>query len=627
MCGIFGIVYADGSREPDDARLQRTIALLGHRGPDGRGTYREAGVGLGHTRLSLLDLDERSNQPLWDPEGRYGLVYNGEIYNFKELRQDLEARGLRFRTTSDTEVLLLSLITDGAEATLPRLQGMYAFAFFDRQERSLVLSRDRFGIKPLVLYQDDQQLLFASEVKAFQPWVNLRPNGPYMIRYLMQFGQPVRDKCLFENVTIVPPGALIRIKVGETPRFSNHCDLTEMIDPGKAEELARLSDEQVIDRADELLQSSVEQMLFADTPVGALCSGGVDSSLLMAMAAKRHNNLAIFHANVVGPLSEYDAAAALAKHLKLDLVTVEVHDSDFVDRMAEVLLHYEQPFSYHPHSIPFLLVSKLVQEHRVKAVLTGEGSDECFLGYSRLAQKPFWDFYGRQMDRLAGLVRRVPMIGDQLWPAHDKMHALIGQMLGQFEGPRRQRRVWARYRELTGKEPDRNIQTLEQLGFHLRTLLHRNDTMGMTASIEARFPFLDERLVETAINLPFRHKIRWDSGVWEKEHPFVRDKWILRRVADRYLPKSLSQRKKLGFPVSAYRRMDIACDYFKDALVADWFDLTESDLEFLLGEADQRLKTRLVMLETWGQVFFSGQSLGAISDKLRQHVSFRSVQK
>lgn len=622
MCGIFGVVYSDGEQMPDEGLLRHSAATLGHRGPDGAGVYHDGGIGLAHTRLSLLDPDPRSDQPFWDREGRYGLVFNGEIYNFQEIRRDLEARGQSFRTTGDTEVLLQSLIADGAEATLARLQGMFAFAFFDKRERSLVLARDRFGIKPLMLYQDDRQLLFASEVKAFAPWTTLRPNGFHMVRYLMQFGQPVRGSCFFENVTIVPPGSLVRLKIGEAPQFSRYGDLTDMADPERAEELEGLSAEQVVDRVDELLQKSVERMLFADVPVGALCSGGVDSSLLMAMAAKRHNNLAIFHANVVGKLSEYHAAAELAGHLKLDLLTVEVRDNDFIEQTAAVLNHYEQPFSYHPHSVPFLMVSKLVQDNGVKAVLTGEGSDECFLGYGRLAQKPVWDFYGRQLNRLAGLIRRVPLFGDQLWPSGNGVQGLVGQMLGQFEGPLHRKNIAERYRARMGREPDRNILTLEQLGRHLCTLLHRNDTMGMAASIEARFPFLDEELTATAINLPLRHKIRWDPGVWEKEHPFVRDKWVLRAVADRYLPTSLSQRKKRGFPVSAFRRMRLRRTFFAGGFVADRFKLSESEVDFLLEGADQQLKTRLMMLESWGRIFFCGLSPDEMREQLREHAYF-----
>jgi asparagine synthase (glutamine-hydrolysing) len=173
-------------------------------------------------------------------------------------------------------------------------------------------------------------------------------------------------------------------------------------------------------------------------------------------------------------------------------------------------------------------------------------------------------------------------------------------MLGQFQGERQRQGIHQRYRELTGEPPRRNADTLEQLTYHLRTLLHRNDTMGMAASIEARFPLLDENLVATAINLPYRHKIRLDFRSWDKEHPLVRDKWILRRVADRYLPRELSRRSKRGFPVSAYRRMKVGRGHFKRSFLADCFELGESDIDLLLDGADAALQARLVMLEAWG---------------------------
>ena len=622
MCGIFGIVYRDGKSEPSEESLRRSAQLLSHRGPDGAGIYHEAGIGLAHTRLSLVDLDARSDQPLWDQEGRYCLVYNGEIYNFRELRENLTERGVVFRTTSDTEVLLHCLILDGAEHTLPRLQGMFALAFFDKQARNLLLARDRFGIKPLFIYRDEERFLFASEVKAMQPWIKLRPNGFHMIRCLMHFGQPTRNSCFFENIEIVPSGSMIRLAIGEAPRIDKFIDLPDMLDPALSEELEGLGQEQVVDRVDELLQQSVEQMLFADAPVGALCSGGVDSSLLMAMAARRHSNLAIFHADVVGPLSECEAATQLAKHLKLDLLTVETRDTDFIALTPEVLYHYEQPYAGHQHSVPFMMVAKLVRDNGVKGVLTGEGADECFLGYGQIAQEPFWEFYDRQVQHLRRLVRAVPAIGHRLWHTADRGPQLIGEMLGQFEVTVDKKQTRELYAERMGGVLDRNVRTLDLLGYHVQTLLHRNDTMGMAASIEARFPFLDEKLVVTAINLPYRDKIRFSPSVWDGSHPFIRDKWVLRRVADRYLPKALSQRKKRGFPVSAFRRMHIRRDFFKKSFVTDYFKLTESEFDLLIEDADQPLKTRLMMLEAWGQLFFGGLSPEALQERLRQYLYF-----
>ncbi len=622
MCGIFGIIYFDGETEPCEKRLRRSAELIHHRGPDGCGVYAEPGIGFAHTRLSLVDLQDRSDQPLWDSQGRYCLVYNGEIYNFQELRKDLQEQGVVFRTTSDTEVLLYCLIYDGTERTLARIQGMFAFAFYDRVDRALILARDRFGIKPLLVYQDGQQLLFGSEVKAMQPWIDLRPDGFHVIRYLMNFGAPVRNWGFFDNIEIVPPGSVIKWQLGSLPKKEQFIDLPSMIDRGKVEELEHLSSEQVVDRVDELLQRSVEDMLFADAAVGALCSGGVDSSLLMAMAAKKHNNLAIFHADVVGPLSEFGAAETLAKHLKLELLTVQIRDQDFINMTPEVLYHYEQPFFGHPHSVPFYLVSKLVQHHGVKGVLTGEGADECFLGYSYVAHEPLWEQFHRSLGRVREILGKLPLIGPHLWDVKGSIPELVPEMLGQFEVVMDKQYSRQMYSQRLGRGIERNVRTLDLLGNHLRTLLHRNDTMGMGASIEARFPFLDERLIATAINLPYRNKIRFSPLVWEKDHPFLRDKWVLRQVADRYLPKILSQRKKLGFEVSAFGRMRLHKTFFKRAFVTNFFKLPKKESDFLFENADQRLSIKLMMLEVWGRIFFQGETASGVQKSLQEHASY-----
>jgi len=620
MCGIFGIVFSDGESEPCEERLRQSAALIGHRGPDGSGVYREAGIGLAHTRLSLVDLSTRSDQPFWDPQRRYALVYNGEIYNFKELREDLADRGVQFHTTSDTEVLLQSLAVDGAERTLPRLEGMFAFAFYDTRERRLLLARDRFGIKPLLVYQDEERFLFASEVKAMQPWIKLRPDGFRIVSELMGFDEPVRNRSVFEGVQIVPPGSLVSLEIGSSPQIEQFSDLSYMIDRAESQDLEALTDEQAVDRLDELMQRSVKQMLFADAPVGALCSGGVDSSVIMAMAARHHNNLAIFHANVVGPQSEYEAARRLATHLKLDLLSIENRDDDYIELMPEVIHHYEYPFTRNPQSVPLLMLSRLIADNGVKAILTGEGSDELFLGYKRV-----WELYNRQLGRLERLVHCIPRIGKNLWPTRCRTNLLVGDMLSRFEQTLHNDLHRKAYAERMGRAPDDGMRTLRLLSYNLITLLHRNDSMGMAAGIEARFPFLDERLVKTAVNLPYRHKVRFSPHVWERAHPFTRDKWVVRRVADRYLPKELSQRKKLPFVAPALGRMKFRKELFQGSFVADYFQLSSRELDHLLETADQRLKVRLLMLEVWGRIFILGMAPPAVADSLKQQAYFGSA--
>lgn len=624
MCGIVGVLYSDSTRPANEDRLRRAAALIATRGPDGVGVHAADGVGFAHTRLSLVDLDERSNQPFWDPSGRYCLVYNGELYDFREMRDALKERGVEFRTTSDTEVLLLALIHDGPEATLPRLRGMFAFAFYDTQERTLLLVRDRFGIKPLYLYHDGEKVLFGSAVRAMRPWIDLQPDHTQILRYLMTAAAPVRHTGYFADITIVPPGSAITVRPGAEPVMETFIDLPGMIDRDLNAELEGLSAEQMIDRVDQQMQQSVERMLFADAPVGALCSGGVDSSLLMAIAKKFHTNLAIFHADVVGPHSEYDAAKELADHLKLDLLTVETRDHDFTDLIPEVIWHYEFPFSGHPHSVPFHMVAHLVRRNNVKAVLTGEGSDECFLGYNHIAMEPFWRSYHKAVDRVDSLIGRIPGYGPNLSRGGGRTPQLVVDLMARFQYTLQQNHARSTYEQRMGRKPDRGIRTLDLLANHLITLLHRNDAMGMSASVEARFPFLDEDLVATAINMPVRHKLKFSPGVWEKEHPLVRDKWIIRKVADRYVPKVLSQRKKRGFDVSALRRMAVAKGFFDRGFIKSCLRLTRPGMDLLFESADQGVRMKLMMLEAWGRMFFRDEQPDTVRDHLKEQASFPS---
>ena len=622
MCGIFGVIYRDGAKMASQRLLSRSAELLAHRGPDGAGIFHEPGIGLVHTRLSLVDLDARSNQPFWDPSGTHCLVYNGEIYNFLELREDLARRGVQFRTTSDTEVLLALLMRDGAEATLPRLQGMFAFAYYDRSRRRLVLARDRFGIKPLFVYRDGEMTMFSSEVKAMRPWAALQPNPRFVISYLMHMNQSARDDCIFDKVQIVPPGALIAIEVGGAEETRAALDLADMIDPDQASALAAMPKERAVDHIDELLNVAVRKMLMADAPVGALCSGGVDSSLLLAIAARSHNNLAIFHADVLGRHSEHDAALKLARHLKLDLKKVDTRDGDFVHLLPSVIYHYETPFIRHPHAVPFMMVSGLVRNSGVKAVLTGEGADECYMGYPRLLQARLWQRYEGAVDALRRAVQKVPGIGQQLWSGEAASALTIAAALNRFERQADTDRLRRAYRARMQRSPGAELGTLEDLSYHLRTLLHRNDTMGMSASVEARFPMLYEPLVKTAVNLPLDRKVRRTLSFCSRAHPFHRDKWVLRQVARRYLPRELSERKKAGFYVSALNRLRVDRDYFRDGFLSRFLSLPDAEFNRLYDRADQRLRTKMMMLESWSDIFLDGLSPDQSRNRLEPHLAF-----
>jgi asparagine synthase (glutamine-hydrolysing) len=643
MCGIFGILRHESDRIPDRRSVEISAGLMHHRGPDHQEIYVGEGIGLAHTRLSLLDLHARSNQPFWDRRGRYCLVYNGEIYNHRELRSELEEQGIRFNTTSDTEVLLEYLIHHDVKATLPRLEGMFAFALYDSHERLLTVARDRFGIKPLYIYDQRDFFIFASEIAAMRPWIRFEADLLSISSYLQapadQQG-PVKGSSFFKHIKIVTPGTLITVQRGGQAGYDRFFSLGEFWDAGEVERLKHRKPDQVIDEVEELLLKSVKAQLLADAPVGAFCSGGVDSSIIVAMASRFHRNLAIFHADVVGPCSEHAAAAALAKHLKLDLKTVEVLDQDFVEMMPEVMAHYGYPFTLHPHSVPFLMVSKLAQSNDVKGILTGEGSDECYIGYPSsifdlrnfIGALPVRSYH--MLPRLINLLLRCNYRGfikevRTLRPKSRRLYkppacVSVFSLQHRFERELEYEDISSHIQCLTRRPiGDDEAASLDLMSYLLRTLLHRNDCLGMAASIEARFPFLDSRLVKLAINMPYQYKVRLSPQVLEAEHLFLRDKWVLRKVADRYLPAVLSQRKKRGFPTSAQNRMDIAAEFFDKSLVADLFDLDRRANRYLIDHADRELKKRLLHLEVWAHVCLHDAPRNEILAKLRNHITLR----
>lgn len=617
MCGIFGVLELKDRSIPDRARLEETARILAHRGPDNAGIYAEQGFGLVHTRLSLLDLSEGANQPFRDPSGRYVLVYNGEVYNFWELRRELEALGHQFHTRCDTEVVLKGCIEFGAAPFARRLMGMFAFGLWDRQERELTLVRDRFGIKPLAVLHRGDRVIFSSEIKAMRPWVGLQPNRDALLGFLAGFGGPTRDNSFFQDVRILAPGSVLKVRPGGALECSFFFRLPEFWEPDRFLDLQARSPRQIVDELDERLTESVRLHLLADAPVGAFCSGGIDSSLVMAMAAKIHPNLAIFHANVKGPLSEFDAASKLASHLGLDLKAVEVSDEDFLSYLPETMWHYEYPYSYHPNSVPFLLVAKLVREHGVKAVLSGEGSDECFLGYRSIAYTDLNAWYRRRLATMRDVVQKVPRIGRALWPS-DKFARDMGvALLSRFESELDREAIREHVRARSGGAVrPRDYRTLEWLSYHLRTLLHRNDTLGMAASIEARFPFLDHEVVRFAVNMPYSAKVRRSMRTLNRSHPFIRDKWALREVANRYLPRVLSQRKKLGFPTDAYARTQIDEAYLEQSTIPEVLELTRGQASYLIRASDSEYRVRLLFLDVWIRLFMLGESINQVQSAL-----------
>ena len=614
----------------DRARLNATIELLRHRGPDDEGTMVDHGVGFAHTRLSLLDLNQRSAQPFWDETGRYCIVYNGEIYNFKALRTELEQRGVVFRTTSDTEVVLACFIAFGVDETVKRLEGMYAFGVWDRSLGRLTLARDPFGIKPLFFYQDNDRFLFSSEIQAFAPWLDFRPDLQSVISFLYGFGGPTNERTFFDGIEFLPPGSVVEIERGQRAVPRHFFTVDELWDQDLHDQLAAEPTKDLARVVEDRLHRSVETQLFADARVGVLCSGGIDSALLVALATRHHDDLAIFHADVVGPASERKAAEVLATHLGLDLRVVEVYDDDFIELLPKLTQHSGNPFHLTPHAVPFFKVSELVEEDGVKAVLSGEGADELFLGYpwlapgrtrrrqSRLAASPSTVLaQSAESTKGRSLLHRRGQHGRTV-PV-DMITALLNGFEVEPESERNRRRV--------ANLPDpatrlRVTESLDLLNYNLRALLHRNDAMGMAAHIESRFPFLDTDLARTAVNLPAPLKIRRGFNPRDRRHPLYVDKWVLRRIAGDYLPRELQRRPKYPFSTNAFERMRIGDGLFRRGFVAETFRLTNDEVGRLMRGSNRRLRIKLLHLEVWGRVFVLGDTPEVVVESLRNHVTF-----
>ncbi|MBK8187799.1 MAG: asparagine synthase [Cellvibrio sp.] len=351
------------------------------------------------------------------------------------------------------------------------------------------------------------------------------------------------------------PGHIIKIESGSVSAPYAFFKLHSFWSREYSLELQRMSGSKLVDVLEELLIKGVKKHMIADTPVAALCSGGVDSSLILALAAKENSNLSIFHADVVGKNSERFAAEALAKHLNLDLRCVEVKDQDFVDAIPKVTRHYGQPFAYHPNSIPFLKVTELVNQHKIKVILTGEAADEEFLGYSYLPTQNFFGKVQRGIQALLSSLEKRPLVSKALFSSTRKDIALMQNFFGRFETYAEEKELLSELIESNGGDFDLNsYKTFRLLSYHLRSLLHRNDSLGMASSIEARFPFLDHEVVRFACNLPYKQKIKFSFGAYrESKHPFLMTKWVMRQVADRYVPKELSYRPRRVFQLTRSR--------------------------------------------------------------------------
>ena len=569
MCGIAGVLYADQARPVDGAVLKGMARAIAHRGPDAEGFCMAPGVGLAHRRLSIIDL-AGGDQPIGNEDGSVQVILNGEIYNFQELRRQLESRGHRFRTQTDTEVLV-HLYEDDGEALVERLRGMFAFALWDSRRRKLLLARDRVGLKPLYVYRDGSKLVFGSEIKAIlaHPDV-IRAVDPAALEDYLSYGVIPGERSIFQNIRKLPPGHTLTVSAESLDaaprqywRFA----------PGAVTQNGSNGEFQSVEEWSEALDAKISETVqlhrIADVPVGAFLSGGLDSSAVVCTLANLgQQNIKTFSIGFEEarfselPFAREVAARFGCRHSEA------VVTADAAASLDDLVRHFDEPFA-DSSAVPTMLLARLARKS-VKVVLSGDGGDEAFGGYSRYAHDL----------REASLRQRIPaavrrgLLGPlaRLWPKADWLPRMLraktmltnlsleggaayANTLSLCRPPLRRRLLSTEVvRSLDGHRPEAAIEALHaaaprgdalagMIAADVGTLLPDDfltkvDRASMAVGLEVRPPFVDHELLELAGRVPSSLKIHRGET-----------KWILKQMFASRLPKSAVWRAKQGFEI------------------------------------------------------------------------------
>ncbi len=561
MCGIAG--YVDPRLPPDAGRavLARMCAAVAHRGPDDEGIETFGGAGLGMRRLSIIDLPG-GHQPIANEDGTKRIVFNGEIYNYRELRERLLARGHAFTSRSDTEVIL-HLYEDEGPACVHRLNGMFAFAIWDSEQRELFAARDRLGVKPFYYAWDGHRLLFASELKALiaagiERTVNEQAVWDYLtFRYVPQ------PETIWRAVAKLPPGHTLSLRTGTDPDIQRYWDIP--VGP------SRCNGARTVEEFSELFLDAVRLRLIADVPVGILLSGGLDSSAVAAAVAEVHNARPCSFSvafNDPDAIDETPYAREVAAHVGTDHHEVRIGEEDVVSFLPQFVRMTDEPLA-DLASVPLYYVSALARRH-VKVVLSGEGSDEILGGYDFDRVVSRWK-RSESLARLPRVVTRAVRAAAGLFgqecagrveravtPPGDSLDAHPPVMTNCFDF-RAKQRIWQgtpglrdsleivrnELRRTSAAEPLNRVLYSYCQSWLVEDLLMKADKMTMANSLELRVPFLDYRLVEWASSQPAHSKVGLQSSGAGTKLP-------LRAFAAGRLPRSILHRPKQGFPVPMY---------------------------------------------------------------------------
>ena len=612
MCGITGYLLSPSASLPADALFSSKVAL-GHRGPDDSGLFedRSHGVGLAHTRLSINDLSPLGHQPMLSDDGQVVLVFNGEIYNFRELRFDLEAEGYSFRGHSDTEVLLNLYLAqrhkaDGVQAMLRRLNGIFAFAIWDAGCGALLIARDALGVKPLYFSATSDGIAFASEIKAL---LQLLPSSGQRVENLwgvldaaainryLSFQWCPGDGTPTRLVRKLGPGEALWVSAGVIDEHLTWYRLPAFVKDGigsagvfgAANHLPKLTKSEAIFGTEQHLRQAVQRQLVADVPVGAFLSGGLDSSSIVAFAREKNPDICCFTieasgVNEEGVIDDLPYARRVAAHLQVPLEVVRIDSARMAEDLADMVAQLDEPLA-DPAPLNVLYISRLAREQGIKVLLSGAGGDDLFTGYRRhraLMSEGLWSWLPRparfglerltsSLDQHRPIFRRVRKLfngasldGDARlvnyfrWiDQRDLMELYSAEFRAALGSVRAEDPMLEFMSDLSpGINRLERMLALEQRFFLTDHNLTYTDKMSMAVGVEVRVPFLDLDLVEFAARIPVRFKQRGSEG-----------KWVLKRAMEPYLPRDVIYRPKSGFgaPLRRWMRVELR-DLLADVL-------------------------------------------------------------
>ncbi|MGB7280601.1 MAG: asparagine synthase (glutamine-hydrolyzing) [Pseudolabrys sp.] len=636
MCGIAGVLNLTGSRDQLERNAMAMADSLAHRGPDDQGIWSDigAGIALVHRRLSIVDLSSAGHQPMISADGRFIITYNGEIYNFQELRPELEARGVKFRGHSDTEVMLEAFAAYGIEATVKRLIGMFTSGVWDRRSRTLTLVRDRLGINPLYWAKFGKLFLFGSELKALRAYPGWTPSidGSAVAAFMRHNCVPAPHS-IYKGVRKLEPGTILTLPPDGEPRLERFWDARAVAQAGLADPL-QVDDTELTDRLEALLRDAVRRRMVADVPVGAFLSGGIDSSTVTALM--KAANCGPVRTYTIGfDLPGFDEAphsAAVARHLGTDHTELTVTAKQALDVIPQLPDMYDEPFA-DSSQIPTHLVSAMTRRH-VTVALSGDGGDELFGGYYRYQLSTgFWrslSLLPRPLRRaIAATLTAVPAdrwsqvlsalpAGMQPRQVGDKLHKLATVLCADDDSALYRRLVthWEPAQIVPGAAEPKGLlwdaqlerefpgllermQFLDLVTYLPDDILTKVDRASMAVALEARVPLLDHRVVEFAWRIPRQTLMR--NGV---------SKWPLRQVLYRHVPHELIERPKTGFsiplgewlrgPLREWAETLLSEKRLRDGGLLSLQDVRRTWAEHLSGKHNwQYLLWDALMLEAW----------------------------